>query len=80
MIEADVDIGFALIDEAKEYRAAGQSQFSVGAINEALRVLADIEDRLHRLGNDESCPFLPLVKELRNEIEIIRKEISPRDI
>jgi hypothetical protein len=76
LIEADVDIGFALVDEAKAYRAAGQSQFSVGAIKEAARVLVAIEERLQRLGEYETRPFVNLIRELRKEIAAVQQEIA----
>jgi hypothetical protein len=68
LIEADVDIGFALLDEARAYRASGQPEVSSRALQEAADVLADIERRLKSLSESESEPFLPLVAELRNEI------------
>lgn len=68
LIEADVDIGFALVDEAKAYRTAGQHEFSTRALQDATEILADIDRRLQRLGDSECGPFLPLVAELRKEI------------
>ncbi len=68
LIEADVDIGFGLVDEAKAYRLQGNAQFSARALEEAESIVVDIEQRLERLGQDESGPFRALVTELRNEI------------
>jgi hypothetical protein len=68
LIEADVDIGFALLDDAKASRLSGQPEFSSRALQEATNIVADIERRLQELGDSESGPFLPLVVELRNEI------------
>lgn len=68
LIEADVDIGFGLVDQAKAYRLQGNTQFSSRALEEANAVVADIERRLERLGQDEGAPFRALVEELRTEI------------
>ena len=74
LIEADVDIGFALLDEAKAYRLSGQSDFSSHALQQAKDIVVDIERRLQELGDSESVPFLPLVAELRNEIAAVQSE------
>ena len=68
LIEADVDIGFGLVDEAKAYRLQGNCEFSSRALEEAEAIVRDIEQRLERLGEDEGGPFRALVAELRNEI------------
>ena len=73
-IEADVDIGFGLVDEAKACRATGQVEFSVRALQEAAAIVADIERRLHELGDSESEPFLPLIAELRNQIAAVEQD------
>jgi len=74
LIEADVDIGFALLDQAKAYRLSGQSDFSAQALQQAKDIVIDIERRLQELGDSESVPFLPLVAELRNEIAAVKSE------
>jgi hypothetical protein len=76
LIEADVDIGFGLVDEVRSYRASGQPDFSVRALQNAAEIVADIETRLHQLGDAESGPFLALVAELRNEIAAVKKEAA----
>lgn len=68
LLEADVEAGFALVDEARAYRASGQSQLSARFEHDANEVVADIERRLQRLSESESRPFGPLLEELRNEI------------
>ena len=75
LIEADVEIGFSLVDEAKAYRVSGQPEFSARALQEAENILPDIEHRLHQLGDSEAGPFRPLVSELRNEIATVKREI-----
>ena len=76
LIEADVETGFALVDEAKAYRASGQAEFGTRALHDAEDVVADIEVRLQRLGDSESGPFHPLIAELRSEIAAAEQETS----
>ena len=76
LIEADVDIGFALVDEAKSYRLSAQPEFSSRALQQATDMVADIERRLLELADSESIPFLPLLAELRYEIATAKREIS----
>ncbi len=76
LIEADVEIGFSLVDEAKDYRASGQPEFSSRILQVAEDTVADIERRLQRLGDSESGPFDSLVTELRNEIAAVERETS----
>jgi hypothetical protein len=73
LIEADVDIGFGLIDEAKAYLHSGQPDFSSRALQNAAEIVIDIERRLLQLSEVEAGPFLPLVAELRNEIAVAGK-------
>jgi hypothetical protein len=68
LIEADVDIGFGLVDEAKGYLVSGQAEFSSRALQNAQDVVADIERRLQQWGDSEAAPFFPLLAELRNQI------------
>lgn len=76
LIEADVEMGFGLVDEAKAFRASGQPEFSYRALQDAENILVDIDLRLRRLGDSESVPFRPLVSELRNEITAAEREPS----
>jgi hypothetical protein len=76
LIEADIETGFALVDEAKAYRASGQAEFGTRALHDAGEIVADIKIRLQRLGDSESGPFHPLITELRNEIAAAEHETS----
>jgi hypothetical protein len=67
-LEAGIESGFALVDEAKSYRAQGQPSFSSRVLGEASEIAADIERRLQQLAKSEAEPFFPLVVELRDEI------------
>lgn len=66
-----MDIGFGLVDDAKAYRASGQAELTSRVLQEVAGVLADIEERLKRLGDSESGPFRLLVAELRSEIAAV---------
>jgi hypothetical protein len=68
LIEAGVESGFGLVDEAKASRAQGNPEFSSRALQEAEAIVADIEQRLAQIGGSEAAPFLPLVAELREQI------------
>lgn len=76
LIEADVEIGFTLVDEANAYRACGRAEFSQAVLQNAQAIIADIELRLRRLGDSQSGPFRPLLTELRNEIEAAGQKTS----
>ena len=76
LIEADVEIGFRLVDEAKAYLLSGHPEFSIRVLQVAEDVVADIQRRLQRLGQSESWPFDPLVNELRDEIAAAGREAS----
>ena len=77
LIEAEVEAGFALLDEARAYRASGQPQSSSRVRQDAEEIIADIEHRLQRLGDSESRPFQALITELRNEIAALEREPKP---
>jgi len=66
LVEADIETGFALVDEAKGYFASDQKQAASLVLQEAAKILVDVEQRLLRLGDSE--PFQPLITELRDEI------------
>ena len=74
LIEADVEAGFALVDEARACRASGQPQFSSRLRQDAEEIIADIERRLQRLGDSEAWPFHSLITELRNQIAALERE------
>jgi len=74
LIEADVEAGFALVDEARACSASGQPQFSSRVRQDAEEIIADIERRLQRLDDSESQPFHSLITELRNEIAALERE------
>ncbi len=76
LLEADVEIGFALVDEARAYYLSGRPEFSSRARHDAEEVVANIQRRLQRLGESQSWPFHPLVTELRNEIAALEQETS----
>ena len=72
LIEADVEQGFGLVDLAEAACLSGDIAGSARILDEAGQIVADIEDRISRLNLTDSCPFLPLLTELRREIEVAR--------
>ncbi len=72
LIEADVEIGFGLVDDAKLYKASGQSEMILPVLQDMADIVADIERRLGQLGDSESLVFHPLLAELRNEIAALK--------
>ena len=79
LLEADVEAGFALVDDAWACRASGQLQFASRVRQDAVEIIADVERRLQRLGDSESRPFHCLITELRNEIAALEREPTDRD-
>jgi hypothetical protein len=73
LIEADVEAGFALVDEARAFSASGQSHFTSRIRQDAEEIVADVERRLEKLGDSESRPFQPLIAHLRNEIAALER-------
>lgn len=74
-IEADVESGFGLIDEARAYRASNRSEFSCRALQQASEIASEIERRVQQLG-EPGLPFLCLLLELRHEIAAAEEEQS----
>ena len=68
LIEADVDMAFGLVDDALEEFHDGNVEFARAALNDAEKVLTDIEARLGKIDVADGAPFGPLVDELRKAI------------
>ncbi len=68
LIEADVEIGFGLVDSALGELHAGNLPFAQRALQDAEKVLIDIGQRLQELDAQHSRPFGPLVDELRRAV------------
>lgn len=67
-VEADVEIGFNLVDLAAQEFQSGHSSVAARILRDADDVLQNIERRLARLDNGVRECFLPLVEELRREV------------
>ena len=67
LIEADFEIAFSLLD-----LAGADARLAARAIHDAEDVFRDIESRLQRLGVPGNQPFVPLVGELRRELDLAR--------
>jgi len=76
-VEADVEIGFNLVDLARQESNAGDASSVTRILEEADRVLADIDQRLAHLSNAGRASFGPLVAELRREVELAKSRNSP---
>ncbi len=68
-VEADVEIGFNLVDLAEAACSAGNAVSASRVLTDAEAVFHDIEQRLERLGDRERDCFNPLASELRREID-----------
>ena len=76
LIEADVEMAFGLVDDARDALQHGDREFGTSALTDAERVLTDIEDRLAQLGAQRSAPFGPLLEELRKSVGSARAECT----
>lgn len=68
-VEADVDIGFHLVDLAECEGKMGNLPVACRVLADAEAVYQEIESRLERSGTHERECFGPLVAELRREID-----------
>ncbi len=69
-VEADVEIGFNLIDLAGEPSHAGNPTTVARILGDAAGVLDDIDLRLSRLSAAHRATYAPLVAELRRELAL----------
>ena len=76
LIEADVDMAFGLVDDAREQFQAGNVEFARAALDDAERVLSDIKERLGKIDAANSAPFGSLVDELRKAIRAAQSECA----
>lgn len=76
LIEADVDIAFGLVDDALDEFRGGNVEFARAALENAQKVLTDIDGRLAQLEVDQRVPFGPLVEELRKSILAAESECA----
>jgi len=76
LIEADVDMAFGLVDDAREEVHEGNVEFAHAALDDANKVMTDIEERLLKLDAAHRAPFGPLVDELRKTIRAAQAECA----
>jgi hypothetical protein len=74
-VEADVEIGFNLVDLAAE---PSNSSLVARILGDAADVLDDIDRRLTGLGDADRASFDPLVAELRRELDQLKTRNAPR--
>lgn len=75
LVEADCEIGFGLVDIAEMESHSGHHEIAVRALDDADKVILDIEQRLVRLAERNRTPFEPLVCELRRQIQQARSHV-----
>jgi len=75
-VEADVEIGFNLVDMAERELSQGDAPLACRVLQDAEEVFRDIECRLGRAGARERESFRPLVGELRRQIDLVRVGLS----
>lgn len=75
LVEADCEIGFGLVDIAEMESDFGERELAVRALEDADKVVLDIEQRLVRLAERNRTPFGPLVGELRRQISRARSHV-----
>lgn len=78
LVEADCEIGFSLVDVAEMESDSGDRELAVRALDDADKVVLDIEQRLVRLAERNRTPFGPLVCELRRQIKQARSHVPGR--
>lgn len=68
-VEADVEIGFSLVDMAGKERSLGNLPLAARLLHVAEEVFHDITQRLEQADVRERESFGPLMEELRREID-----------
>jgi hypothetical protein len=72
LVEADVEIGFNLVDMAREEFESGRSSVAERVLRDADGVLEEIELRLSQLDTANRECFGPLIAELRREVSVAK--------
>ena len=75
LVEADVEIAFNLVDMAERESGAGQFAVASEVLENAERVLHDLNDRLTRLPEIQTENFNPLRTEIRRAIDLARSHL-----
>jgi hypothetical protein len=75
-VEADVEIGFNLVDLAQQESGSGDASCLARILGDADGVLDDIDHRLPHLSNADRASFGPLIAELRREVELAKSRNS----
>jgi hypothetical protein len=77
-VEADVEMGFNLVDMAEAECGRGNALLATRVIEDAEDIFADIQQRLQRLDTGNQNCFGPLVDELRRQIDVARSHNLPQ--
>ena len=75
-VEADVEIGFNLVDLAGQEFQSGHSLTATRVLHDADAVLHDIDQRLSLLSSADRECFRPLIEELRRELDAAKSRGS----
>jgi len=76
LVEADVDMAFSLVDDARAAYHQGNVAFACAALEDASKVMIDIEQRLATLDARRRGPFGPLLEELRKSLHAAQIECA----
>jgi hypothetical protein len=74
--EADVEIGFSLVDMAEAEALSGDFARAAQILADAENIFLDIQQICAKLSDRERDPFLPLLGELRRAIGLARLHIA----
>jgi hypothetical protein len=77
-VEADVEIGFNLVDMAERESRGGDLPLASRVLRDAEGVFKDIERRLQSVGRRDRECFGPLVQELRRAIDVAKLHALPQ--
>jgi hypothetical protein len=76
--EADIEIGFSLVDMAEGEAIRGNYARASWILKDADRVFLDIQQTLRRWTVSDRAPFGPLLKELDRAIGLAKLNVAKR--
>ena len=77
-VEADVEIGFSLVDIAHAQFESGDTVVAARVLEDCEDVFRDIQLRLSRMGASEQGHFAALLGELRREVDGLQDRFQDR--
>ena len=76
LIEANVDMAFSLVDDARTQCHEGNAEVAHAVLEDANKVVRNIEDRLWKFDAPHSAPSGAFVEKLRKEIGAAQVECA----